>query len=266
MPESKMEELLYDYHLAQGMAQQASSDSVSYYTRLYQQSVYAKYNVDAATFDRSMEWYARHTVRLNKIYERLAERMGDVEGNGAVSRRTVQGVQSASGDTLNLWHGPLFVMLHSQGRNRFQFTERADTAIHQGDALLWKFSAGWHYHEGSRRAVALLIVHYEGDSLAVRQQSLYASGPQMVRMDIGNRKVKQVQGFVYQEAPWVERPRLLTLSDFQLLRVRPHEASSQPLPVSPSGNTLRPVQPVRTLSPDSVAKVDTLPQRGRRTR
>lgn len=31
----KMEDVLYDYHMAQAMAQQMPGDSIAYYTRLY---------------------------------------------------------------------------------------------------------------------------------------------------------------------------------------------------------------------------------------
>ena len=76
LSQSKMEDVLYDYHLAQSLAQQTSTDSLAHYTMRYRQAVYEKYGIDEATFQRSMEWYARHTDKLSKIYDRLAERYG----------------------------------------------------------------------------------------------------------------------------------------------------------------------------------------------
>lgn len=233
LSESKMENVLYDYHMAQGLAMQARSDSMDYYTRLYQQAVYEKYGIDAATFDRSMEWYARHTAELGKIYTHLSERMGDVTLDSKHTQLLAPGEQTASGDTLNLWHGPNSVILNSKGQNHLQFSEPADTACHEGDRLIWRFQLGWHYNEGVRHAVVMMAIHYEGDSVAVTTNRIFTGSAQSFVLPVGARKVKRVEGFVYQDSPWSERPRLLVLHSFQLLRVR---KQSEPRPEEPAAD------------------------------
>lgn len=218
LSESQMEKVLYDYHLAQGMAMQHTPDSVNYFIRYYQQAVYTKHGIDQATFDRSMEWYARHTENLNDIYKRLAEETGDVEN--VSPSFLAAGTQSASGDSLNIWSNSNYILLNSKSINRFQFSEKADTVFKANDQLVWSFKVDWLYHEGARQAEAILSVEYDNDSIDVRTFNVFSAGTQTLVLTIGERKVKRISGFIYQVAPWTERPRLLSLYDFQLLRIR----------------------------------------------
>lgn len=230
LSESKMEKVLYDYHLAKAMAAEASADSSDYYAVQYEQAVLVKYGIDKDTFTRSMEWYARHTERLNKIYSRIAERMGDDAGATSVG---MIAMGEAKGDTLNIWHGPQFVLLNTQIFNRFTFEEKADTSFHAGDVLQWQFSVEWYYSEGTRDAVALLAVYYEGDSVATVSQSVFTQGEQRIRMNIGPRSVEKICGVIYQKGGWSERPRILTLFRPALLRIR--QKAVLPLPGQPIG-------------------------------
>lgn len=216
----KLEKVLYDYHLAQAMAQQSHSDSIDYNMRRYQDAVFRKHNIDVETFNHTMEWYERHTDRLEAIYKNLAERFG--EGNSDFNNLSLAN-NSLSGDTLSLWHGVNFVILNSQTASHYAFTEKADTAVQQGDLIQWIFFADWHYHDGQREATALLSIRYEGDSVATMQSAIVGQGRQMVAMRVGKRKVLRIEGFVYQHSPWSSRPRIITLSMPQLLRIRRQE-------------------------------------------
>lgn len=63
---NKLEKILYDYHLAQSLAQQSAPDSINYYTRLYQAAVFQKYGITQAEFDHTMQWYESHADKLKK--------------------------------------------------------------------------------------------------------------------------------------------------------------------------------------------------------
>lgn len=217
---SKMEDVLYDYHIAQALAQQSASDSIDYNIRLYQKAVFEKYGINEAVFDHSMQWYERHSTQLKKIYEHIAERLGGNANEGAVN---FAGLNSVSGDTLSIWSGPSSALLCSQNVNRFCFTLRADTALQKGDMLYWKFSSHWFYREGEHRAVASIAIHYEGDSISTMQQFVYSDGEQYISTQIGNRKVLSIDCFIYQCAPWVDRVRILSIQNMQMFRVRQHE-------------------------------------------
>ena len=218
----KMEDVLYDYHIAQALAQQSSNDSIDYNIRLYQKAVFDKYGIDEAIFDHSMQWYERHNTQLKKIYEHIAERLGGNVNNGPV---VFSGLNSASGDTLSIWTGPGSVLLCSQNINRFCYTLPVDTAVQQGDMLQWKFNSNWFYREGEHRAVASITIHYEGDSISSMQQFVYSDGDQYISTQIGNRKVERIDCFIYQCAPWAERVRILSIKNIQMFRIRMHKVS-----------------------------------------
>lgn len=216
----KMGNVLYDIHMAQALAQQAPSDSINFYIRLYQQAVYEKYGIDATTFYRSLAWYERHTDELVAIYKNLAERYGE---GGEQSHFVATNATGLTGDTLDIWRGQSFALLSSQGATHYSFEQKADTSLHAGDVLIWTFNVGWHYHEGSREGMALLALHYKGDSVAVVQFPIYGSGQQRVITKVADRQVERIECLAYQDAPWTERPRIMTLSDIHLQRIRRKE-------------------------------------------
>lgn len=228
MSTGKMEDVLFDMHLARALAQQMSSDSIDFYSRLYQQAVFNKYSIDEATFDSSMVWYSRHTDQLEKIYERIAERLGDTSGGGSSTLDLADARHAASiGDTLNVWRGSTFVLLSSQGCNRFTFEQRADTALQADDLLQLRYNVDWHYNDGDRRAQAMLIVHYEGDSIATASQYVISSGKQVLSLHLAKRRIERIEGFIYQSTGWSEKPRLLALTGLKLLRIRQRKESAE---------------------------------------
>lgn len=213
---TEMENVLYDVHMAQTLASQSSVDSVDYYRRLYMQAVYDKYHIDADDFYSSLSWYERHTDRLVDIYDRLSKRYGEGSAYGEYPMTSA----SNSGDSLDVWRGAPFVLLNSNGETHFVSLLKADTLLAADDELVWQFSVDWHYHEGSREGVALLVVHYQGDSIAVAQSALYSSGPNSIRTRIGNRQVESVECMLYQDSPQSSRPRLLVMAAPHLWRIR----------------------------------------------
>lgn len=220
---NKLENILYDYHLAQSLALQANADSVNYYTRLYQAAVFKKYGITQAQFDHSMQWYESHTERLKKIYDHLTTRLGggDNKVSSSVSPKPLaQSNTLVSNDTLNIWHGPSSVLLNSQSVNRFKYSQRADTTIQAGDELQLNFNVDWFYHDGERRVVAYVVIHYEGDSTAIMQKFVYASGLQQANITIGQRKVKNIDCFIYQCSTWADRVRIASITNIRLLRLR----------------------------------------------
>lgn len=224
--EGKIEKILYDYHLAQSLAQQNSPDSINYYTRLYQAAVFQKYGITQAEFDHSMQWYESHPDRLKKIYEHLAALLGGDEKSSS-SPTLLAKDNHTTNDTLNIWHGPSSLLLNSQSTNRFKYTQRADTAIQAGDELQWCFNVDWFYHDGERRVVACAVIHYEGDSTAVMQKFVYTSGPQQANITIGKRKVQRIDCFIYQCTSWADRVRIVSITNMHLYRLRSKDKTNE---------------------------------------
>lgn len=221
LSEGEMEDILYDYHIAKGLASQKTSDSLSYYTRYYHKKVFEKYNIDEAHFDSSMVWYSRHTERLSNIYKNLSERMGNTSSIITGNKILASGEATPGGDTLNIWPLPHTIMIHSKGKNFAIFKEKTDTVIQPGDNLLWKFKTDWYYNEGIKQAMAVLVARFKNDSTATSVRQLYESSSSMeLSLYIGNDTVKEVEGFIYQMAPWTKHPRIISVSEIQLLRIK----------------------------------------------
>ena len=74
IPDAKMENVLYDFHIAKAMGEEIPYNE-SYKRVLYIESVYKKYGITQADFDTSMVWYARHPDALTKVYEKVNQRL-----------------------------------------------------------------------------------------------------------------------------------------------------------------------------------------------
>ncbi len=260
---SKMEDVLYDYHLSQALASQAPADSVDFYTRLYQESVFSKHHISKPDFDHSMQWYERHTSKLEKIYEHLTERLGGkVDDNNYPNFIHRSDALMAEGDTLQLWKGPSQTMLSSSGRNYFVYEQKVDTVLQADDVLQWRFNVDWFYREGDHRAVVLLVVHYDGDSIATHQQFLYSNGSELVTYRIAHRKVKSVECMIYQCTSWAERARIISLTQMQLYRIRRKKEEEKPSDMQKTDTTKKDELATPSLRiRDSLLRADTMNKR-----
>ena len=99
----KMEAILYDYHLAQGLAQMHPGDALIMLK--YQTSILEKHGVTQEQFDTSMAYYMRHAEQMHDIYERLSNRLGDeaVAQGSSLSEIGQENNLTANGDTAKMW-------------------------------------------------------------------------------------------------------------------------------------------------------------------
>lgn len=143
--EGKMEDILYDYHMAQGMADAAPKEEG--YTNdmlLYEfhQAVFDKYGITEAEFDSSMSYYCSDLDRLSRIYSHVSERLEKTaEAYGVVvSSSDGYNQLSAMGDTANVWSDrPLFVVKPDALDNLQSWQMECDTTWHPGDDVMWRF-------------------------------------------------------------------------------------------------------------------------------
>lgn len=216
LPPDELEDLLYDYHLAQALGRN-HRDSAQYYTAVYEGAVFKKYGISAAQFDETLAWYSRHAEELYETYKKVNERLAVATASSTAVNPYA--AMREGGDTANVWQGAPFYLLTNHGKNYLTFQQEADTAYHPHDRLILHFNAQWVYREGARDAVATLAVRYANDSLATVTQYLSSHNPQEVTLQTDSLPIKSVSGFVYQDAPWAERPKLLVLTDFALIRI-----------------------------------------------
>lgn len=217
LPEAEMEAVLYDYHMAEAMAQTAP-DSIAYHKWILRREVLAAHGLTEEKFQASLRWYSRHSEKLYAIYGRLAERLN---GAPVVTSGTPS---TAQGDTLTLWQGKAAYLLAADAQNYMTFTLSADTTLRSGDLLTLRLSPSWMYSEGSRSAVAALSVKYAGDSVVSSTAYLSSQGHVELSLNIADKPVTSVSAFVYQTARPSERPKLLILNRPVLLRSRNHTA------------------------------------------
>ena len=70
---AEMENILYDYHLAQALGSEYNGEE-RYKRELLLQYVFEKHHVTKAEFDSSMVWYTRNMEELGNIYKNLERR------------------------------------------------------------------------------------------------------------------------------------------------------------------------------------------------
>lgn len=229
-----MEDLLYDYHLADAMASTAKGgfDKNVY---LYREAVLRKYEVTQAQFDSSMVYYMRHADQLHDIYEHLSERLEDetraMDSNAAL-------LSGASGDSANVWSGQRdIILLPTQPYNVFSFDMKTDSTFHKGDQVMLSFNSDFIFQDGIRDAVVVLAVTFANDSVCQRVSHVSSSMPSTLTIEDGDSLgYKKVSGFFMlskNDMPGSSTTtlQLACISDIKLFRLRPKNQPTQaPLP------------------------------------
>lgn len=281
-----MEDILYDYHLADAMAQ--NKTDYGYYETLYREAVLKKYGITSAELDSSLVYYMRHTDQMHDIYEKLSERLKDEAlALGASESEVNRFSMSASGDTTDIWAGDKSLLLMPQTPyNVSQFSVAADSSFHAGDSFVLTFRCNFIYQEGMRDGNVLMAVKYVNDSVATRHMRLPNSNEYTLRIDnTKNEKIKEVKGYFYlgkgsdSGAP-SSTLKLMSVYDIHLVRLRAErssvksdtinkEKSVRPIGDTPSNENIHKVsdgglrlQPVKKVDLIKQAKPgDPIPQR-----
>lgn len=194
----KMENILFDYHLAKVMfEQEGKNDSLTLLA--YQESIFEKYDVTRADFDSSMVYYSRHMQLLHEIYEHLGDRLSKelVAQGGVASGLGQYGDEIAGADTASIWKGDRSIALTPFPiSNSYSFEAKADTSFHKGDRIILDFDAQFIYQMGLREATAVLSVTFMNDS--VRTETVHVSSSSHFHLQIedsGMLGIKNVRGY-----------------------------------------------------------------------
>lgn len=223
----ELEEVLYDYHLAQGLAE-SSSDSVSYRRYVYVQEVFRKHGITEAEFDSTMVWYSAHANYLNDIYKNLSLRyetelkaMGATEGISDNLNNL-----SAVGDTANIWTEQSFIVMQPNWLDgKFKFVIEADSNIHRGDAFLWRYNARLVGDRNTgNEAYAALYIHFDNDSVAAVTRRIYNKSRMELRIETDTMlTVRSISGFIYYKRKENnDKFELMMLDDMMLVRFHRH--------------------------------------------
>lgn len=246
----EMEDILYDYHLADAMAQQAeggyAKNAVS-----YRAAVLKKYDITQSEFDSSMVYYMRHTDKLHTIYQHISDRMQD-EANKVGASSMTAGV--ASGDSANVWNGEKsLVLIPNEPYNLYTFNLQADTTFHKGDQLILNFKSDFIFQDGMRDGIVMLAVTLGNDSVASSVTHLSSSMASSLQIaDNDSLGIKKISGFFLLSKNSDANSssttlQLMTISQIQLIRVHPAKKSGPSAPVTPTDGRI----PVNPDVPDS---------------
>lgn len=229
LDEDTMENVLYDFHLAQNLDDKNSVEAltrqteIAYNENYLLKSVLKKYQISQSDFDSSLEWYAKHSELLFDIYKHIDERMS-MEMGAKITTSKAYGLDESVADTIDIWRGARCCLLSSVGQNVASFEQECDTSLHHGDQLVFQFKSNWIYREGMKSAVACLSLKYDNDSTIVSVVPFYGNGTQSLSVKVGAAMpLKKITGYIYQQAAWDSKPKLLVITNISLVRLRIEE-------------------------------------------
>lgn len=247
---SEMEDILYDYHLADAMAQQADG-GYNKNVLAYRTAVLKKYNVSQEKFDTSMVYYMRRTDELHTMYQHIADRM---QQEATRLGANASGGISAAGDSANVWNGEkTMVLLPNQPYNLYSYDLKTDTTFHKGDRLILGFKTDFIFQDGMRDGIAVLSVVLNNDSVVSRNTHLSSSMQSSLQIDDNDSiGIKEIKGFFMLAKNNSMNAssttlQLMSIHNIQLIRVHPHK----------SNNTQAPPQPVQSRIPINKAAPDS---------
>lgn len=198
LSKGKMEDILYDFHIAEEMANidPASDEHADMIT--YRAAVLKKHGVTEAEFDSSMVYYTRHTKLLHDIYVKLGDRLtAEAQSLGAdVSNMNQYGAIS-SGDTANVWNGAQsYVFSPYEPFNYSSFAIPVDSGFHKGDKLIMDFDAQFIFQDGMRDGVAVLAITLGNDSVVSTNVRVCSSQHYTLQVeDRDSLGIKSVKGY-----------------------------------------------------------------------
>lgn len=204
---SKMEKVLYDYHLTLGMSENSKNTE----KEARKKYIFQKHGITAADFDSSMVWYTRESQELMSIYENLNKRFKrEYEHVERLleSREEANTRSFASGDTVDVWMKEnILWFTKSPLNNRLTFEIKADSTFHPRDAFDWNMD---YYFMTEGEAIMGLNVIYENDSVIGMTKSITESGSQSIYLHTDSAyNIKSLNGFVYVPQNQAKQPNIL---------------------------------------------------------
>lgn len=230
-----MEDILYDYHIAEAMANQNGSQVEKV---AYEDAVLRKHGVSRKEFDKSLWYYMRNSERLYAIYQNLSKRLeNEAMAQGASVNDIKQfGENTASGDTTNIWRQTSSLLLvNSKPLNLRTFEIKADTSFHNGDKFILDFKSQYIIQQGMRNVVVVMSVWFSNDSVATK--TCYASTNADFNLTVEDTErlgVKQIRGYFImpqqRDGTDAETLKLFAAQSIRLVKMH----TQQPKPIEPA--------------------------------
>lgn len=252
LSEGKMEDVLYDMHVAEAMSHVGGDDADMI---AYREAVFKKHGITSADFDSSMVYYMRHTKLLHDIYVKLGDRLtAEAQSLGIDVSNMNQYGDVASGDTTNVWKDSQSMVFSTNAPfNSYSFEVPVDTGYHKGDKLILDFEAQFLFQDGMRDGIAMLAVTFQNDSVASSYVRMTSSQHYTTQVeDRDSLGIKSIKGYFLlnkgdfsMNSASVTTMKMMFLQHIKLIRmhasVNASPSSSKPAAVPTPPNGTRPV-------------------------
>ena len=256
LSESKMEKIMVDYHLAQGMADATEGGDMETRRYKYIQAVFKKHHITEAEFDSSLVYYFENSEKFLEIYKNVSMTVQAQAGKFGVDARATQNRYSHltdQGDTANIWTDlSNACIIPNKLQNLYQFILFADSTYQPGDAFIWHFHTQYITQSMYREAYAVFTLQYENDSTVSFMQHIRGNSDFDIKYTpsppLDTVMLQHMNGFVYMPTLQNDEKGLvvLLLQDFSMIRMHPEkkDTTAVNLPMTDS------------------LKIDTLPSTG----
>lgn len=225
----KMEQFLYDYHLAQAITQDLPREE-KYTTNAYIDWAYEKNGITKDEFNASLIWYTRYPKELARIYKRLSNRIDDEyrRASRSLSQIEKKSFTIQSGDSVNMWYLDKTAILNtSDYMSKLTYMVSNDTTFHKGDTVCLNmygtFVAVDTYASG--RAYVSLSAYY-GDSVSTADTVLRSSGQIALSLVLDTKRaLSSISGSVNYLDSADNRDGIIVLSGMELMRYHRREVA-----------------------------------------
>jgi hypothetical protein len=202
LSETRMENLLYDYHIAKAMSENLPYNE-NYKRALYIDYVFQKHGTTEEIFDSSMVWYTRHVDILSKIYEKVNVRLKAEQEkiDRLIALRDKKPMTSASGDSIDVWaERRVYYLSGYPLNNKMTFVLPSDKNFEKRDSLSWEV----HYRffgnviDSVDVAVMSMQMVYTNDSTISVTKHILKSGKDFIGLKSDSYgDIKEIKGFIY---------------------------------------------------------------------
>ena len=224
LPESTMESLIYDYHIAKAMGDDVNFAD-NYKRAMYIEAVFNKYDVTEAQFDSSLVWYTRNTDILSKMYERVAVKLKTKQNqiNQLVAIRDKKPLTSQPGDSIDVWAWKRLLHLSRLPlNNNFAFVLPSDTNFKERDEIIWNANFYFSKHKDtllkdSIFPIMAMQIVYDNDSIISEMLTIDTNGPQTIALQSDTMgEIREIKGFIFY--PHAKQTNTLLVDKISLMR------------------------------------------------
>lgn len=203
LSKKKMEDVLFDYHLAQAMTFNLRSEQRDLSDQ-YIASVFKKHGITEAIFDSSLVYYNRHQDQLADIYKNLQKRYERLDATlqYTTGNHEMQAAYTATGDTAEIWTAQnLYILRPIPTANIQTFTLRADTAFFQHDKFRFTANIDFIREDQNDQDVhlvsAITIIYNDNSSTSITREQSYSGTVELSLSAAESKDIKYITGYFY---------------------------------------------------------------------